>query len=233
MAFIIRHPIRKGVFLLVSLYAVLALLTLRAGDRSLYPAPSEKVAVYVINNGFHTDIALPADAVTAHGGLLAAAANHAGADSGAGKWLVYGWGDAGFFTGHGMSFGRVLDGLRALFHPGNPSVIRVFSVSMAPDRAYGKNTASRIFLTKDGFEAMASHIEASFAARNGAPVMTGLPSEAVFFDPARVQQLDVGPVSRRRIADSTDAGRQCVTARTGPALARRSKAGRLNSCEIQ
>lgn len=181
MAFIIRHPIRKGVFLLVSLYAVLALLTLRAGDRRLYPAPSEKVAVYVINNGFHTDIALPADAVAAHGGLLAAAANHAGADSGAGKWLVYGWGDAGFFTGHGMSFGRVLDGLRALFHPGNPSVIRVFSVSMAPDRAYGKNTASRIFLTKDGFETMASHIEASFAARNGAPVMTGLPSEAVFF----------------------------------------------------
>ncbi len=181
MAFSIRHLVRKGLLLLVVLYIIAAMFTLRGGDRTLYPAQTDGVPVYVLNNGFHTDIALPADMVMTRGGLLAAAARRSGADTSAGKWLVYGWGDAGFFTARGLSVSRAFDGLRALFKPGNPSVIRVFGVSTSPDQAYSKKIASRTQLTPRGFEAMAQHMEASFVARNGAPVVASLPTDDVFF----------------------------------------------------
>ncbi|MFT4073981.1 MAG: DUF2459 domain-containing protein [Asticcacaulis sp.] len=181
MAFSIKHPWRKGVCLLVFLYLSAALLTLKGGDRALYPARTDAVPIYIVNNGFHTDIALPAGAVMSRGGLLADAARRSGADVREGKWLVYGWGDAGFFTAQGLSVGRALDGLRALFRPGNPSVIRVFGVSLRPDQAFAGNTASGAVLTPEGFEAMARHMETSFVAENGAPVVAALPTDEVFF----------------------------------------------------
>lgn len=177
--FILRKTnLWKSLVALVALYVLAALVTLRHGNPRLYPPASDSIPVYVLNNGFHTDIALPADRVMARGGILA----KAGRLAGDGRWLVYGWGDAGFYTNSGLSLIRAADGLRALFHPDNPSVIRVFALTREPTRAFKDNIASRIDLSRDGFDAMAQHMEASFTIRNNEPVVAdvGAASETFF-----------------------------------------------------
>lgn len=177
MAFLLRFRVWKVLLGLVALYVALTLVTLRHGDKALYPAQAGGIPVYVINNGFHTDIALPADLVMKRGGVLA----EAGRRAGPGNWLVYGWGDAGFYTAKGISFTRALDALRALFMTGNPSVIRVFSLNASPDRAFADPIASVAIVSPEGFDAMARHIEASFMLESGAPVAVDVPMEEVFF----------------------------------------------------
>ncbi|WP_443748264.1 DUF2459 domain-containing protein [Asticcacaulis solisilvae] len=168
----------RGLLALCGLYLVLALVTLRHGDRALYPAESDTVTVYVIDNGFHTDIAIPANEV-APGSLLAEAAQPA---AGA-PWLVIGWGDAGFYTAKGFSAARAVDGLRALFWINNPSVIRVFGVSNDPGRLYDRKTALPVTLSRAGFTAMIAHMQASFVEKDGRPVVYPVPGTTdAFYD---------------------------------------------------
>jgi len=168
----------RGLVAVVCLYLVLALVTLRHGDRALYPASGDTVTVYVIDNGFHTDIAIPADEIPA-GSLLAEAARPAGNA----PWLVIGWGDAGFYTAKGFSVARAVDGLRALFWINNPSVIRVFGVSGDPKALYGAKTALPVTLSRAGFAAMIAHMQASFVKRAGHPVVYPVPGTTdAFFD---------------------------------------------------
>jgi hypothetical protein len=171
----------KAVLAAAFLFAVAAIVTARPGDKALYPVASgEKAVVYVINNGFHTDIAVPASALAARGGALAAAAGAVPAD----PWMVIGWGDASFYTAKGVSLARVGDGLRALFKPGNPSVIRIFGVSRDPAVAYEPGVATPVALSPAGLDRMLGRMEASMKLSAGAPVRAGArttPDEA-FFD---------------------------------------------------
>jgi uncharacterized protein (TIGR02117 family) len=153
-----------GVF---ALYALATCVTARPGDPRLYPATADPVGIYVLNYGFHTDIVLPADRVLARGGRLGEAAGAAGDW----RWVVIGWGDESFYTGTCLSAERVGDGLRALFWPGNPSVIRVTGLNVQPDKAYLNTDAASIALSPEGFDAMARSIEASFAAAPGEPLV--------------------------------------------------------------
>ena len=162
-----RYRIAKWLGCAVAVYAVLVLLTLHPGDRRLYPANEDAVTVYVLNNGFHTDIALPASEVRAQGGALADAAR-ALPDS---QWLVYGWGDAGFYTARGLSPARILDGLRALFWINNPSVIRLYGLDRSPDIAYAGRVATPIHLSSAGFAALDRHMAGSFSTVHNAPVV--------------------------------------------------------------
>ena len=162
---------RKGLvwklpLVLLGVWTLAVFVTARPGNRALYPAYGETVTIYVLNNGFHSDIVLPADRVMARGGVLA----EAGKAGGGRKWLVYGWGDKGFYTATGMSFARMVDGLRALFRPGNPSVIRVYGVEATPDRAFVEPIASPIVISEAGFAALAQSLEASFVNQDGKPV---------------------------------------------------------------
>jgi hypothetical protein len=176
----IRRRIRPSVLALVA-FAALAVVTARPGDRSLYPAAKDTAAtVYVINNGFHTDIAVPRAALAARGGPLAAAATAVPAD----PWMVIGWGDASFYTAKGISLARVGDGLRALFKPGNPSVIRIFGVSRDPALAYEPGVATPIHVREAGLERMLQRMEGSMSLAGTAPVRAAArttPDEA-FFD---------------------------------------------------
>jgi len=87
---------------------LLATCTARPGDRTLYPVRygQEQVTVYLVDNGYHIDIALPAEALTRAGGPTAAASRQVTPRD----WVLVGWGDAKFYTETGMSFARVLDG---------------------------------------------------------------------------------------------------------------------------
>lgn len=170
-----------GLGLLAGLAITIA-LTARHGDSRLYPARGETVTAYVLNYGFHTDIAVPASAVIARGGRLAAAARAAGTW----QWYIVGWGDESFYTGTGASLDRAADGLRSLFWPGNPSVIRVTGLNVQPDKAFLNTQSAALALSPEGFEAMARSMEASFAAAPGEPlVASGMRDMPGVFFPAR------------------------------------------------
>ncbi|ESQ80129.1 DUF2459 domain-containing protein [Asticcacaulis sp. YBE204] len=167
----------KALVIVFGLFFAAVILTSRSGDLGLYPPSNGDVTIYVINNGFHTDIALPAEAVQARGGLLASAGRAAGDKA----WVVYGWGDAGFYTTKGFSVARAFDGMRALFKPGNPSVVRVFGVSRRPDEAFDAEVVP-VMISQAGFDALAQRMEASFAQTNGAPIRANVANSDAFFD---------------------------------------------------
>ncbi|MGA2953548.1 MAG: hypothetical protein ABSD80_15085, partial [Caulobacteraceae bacterium] len=56
-----RRPLRAALGSLFLALAVLTLITSKGGDSRLYPAdPRGAVAIYLIDNGFHSDLAFPA-----------------------------------------------------------------------------------------------------------------------------------------------------------------------------
>jgi hypothetical protein len=80
------------------------------------PSGGPPVVIHILNNGFHTDLAVPRAALEARTGPLAEAC----AVLGPGDWILIGWGDAtllrrhladrrvGFSTAHGPSSGRAI-----------------------------------------------------------------------------------------------------------------------------
>ena len=168
--------ILKGLGAAAAIFTVWIAAGQRPGDVRLYPARADGVTIYVINNGFHTDIALPAESL-GQGDVLAQSAQLAGRH----RWLIYGWGDAGFFTAQGFSFARAIDGLRALFWPNNPSVIRLYGIDGPPDAIYGKKVAVPVILSPEGFEAMKRHIEASFRLAENRPVVALTQADGSWF----------------------------------------------------
>jgi Protein of unknown function (DUF2459) len=165
-----------------ALFVLAACVLARPGDPRLYPASTDPVGIYVLNYGFHTDIVLPTDRVLARGGRLAEATRAAGIW----RWMVIGWGDESFYTGTGVSVERMGDGLRALFWPGNRSVIRITGLDAQPDKAYLNTDAASIALSPEGFDAMARSIEGSFAAAPGEPLIaSGMKDMPGVFFPSR------------------------------------------------
>ncbi|EGF93412.1 hypothetical protein ABI_18520 [Asticcacaulis biprosthecium C19] len=156
----------KGPLAVLVLLFAMTVVTARHGNQALYPAANDTVTVYILNNGFHTDIVLPAKEVWARGGVLAKAGQAAGDKS----WLIYGWGDAGFYSASGTSIERAFDGMRALFAPNNPSVIRVWGIDSDPGQAWKAPDVVAIRMSRAGFNAMADSMDASFVTKDGAPV---------------------------------------------------------------
>ena len=163
-------------WLLVGVLAVTAVMvvaSMRPGDPALYPAkPGDAVvSLYLIDNGFHTDLAAPRSAVLAAGGATAAASQRlVGKD-----WLAIGWGDAGFYTATGFSAARVFDAVRALFAPGNPSVIHLYGIDRRPDLAFGPKVATPIVLSQAGFLRLLARVDRSFALGAEGPLLARPP----------------------------------------------------------
>lgn len=134
------------------------------GDPALFPSPATEsaVEVHVLDNGFHTDLAVPRAALEARTGPLAEAVRGLPP----GDWVLIGWGDARFYVDQSPIIDRVPDGLRAFFRPGNASVIMLDPTRSDPRRvAAGRRHSLR--LSTAGFEAMADHIEASLELSDG------------------------------------------------------------------
>ena len=140
--------------------ALLVLVTSKGGDRRLFPTdPRNAVAIYLIDNGFHSDLAFPAATLTVGDDPVAVMSRRAGEK----PWIVIGWGDEKFYTEEGLSAARAADALRALFMPGNSSVVRVEGLTAAPDKAYVASAVNRILVSPAGVAAMRRRIDASIA----------------------------------------------------------------------
>lgn len=129
-------------------------LALRQGD--------EVVTVYLLDNGFHTDLAVPRAALMQTPGPLADAA----ATLAPGDWILIGWGDAKFYVDQSPIGDRIPDGLRAFFRPGNPSVVMLDPEQADPRDRFEENGRAALHLSRVGFERMMRRVEASLALEN-------------------------------------------------------------------
>jgi len=146
--------------------AVIALWTWTApGNPALWPAPAADpgIEVHVLDNGFHTDLAVPRGALEARTGPLADAARGLAR----GDWILIGWGDARFYVEQGPIAERLPDGARAFFRPQNASVIMLDPTLVDPRDLVGAERRRSLRLSSTGFEAMIRHIEGSLELADG------------------------------------------------------------------
>ncbi|MFJ6025272.1 DUF2459 domain-containing protein [Brevundimonas sp. NPDC092305] len=175
-----------GPFLLVSILAVVAALwTWTApGDAALWRARegAPGVQLHLLDNGFHTDLAVPRAALEARPGPLADAVRSLGP----GDWILIGWGDAKFYVDQSPISDRLPDGGRAFFRPGNPSVVMLDPAQQDPTQLYAEDGRRDFRLTPAGFEALAAHVEASLALTDGrARIATARPGDDARFFASR------------------------------------------------
>ena len=152
---------------MAALFAAVVVGTARWGDRSLWPpAPGAPVIeVAIVSHGYHSGIVLPSAALAEQAsrrGLSAlgyVVTRFADYDR-----LEIGWGDEGFYREVPTigSLGVML-ALRALFRPGNPSVLHVVGVKNDPSAVFPNSDVVRVGLGKPSLERVADRLEASFA----------------------------------------------------------------------
>jgi len=159
---------------LIIVFVAATVATLRPGDHALYPAPAGQptATVFVVSHGYHAGIAVPrstlADAASRHGyaALIAVATRF-----GAYPFLEMGWGDEEFYR-NVPTIGSVTVPMaaRALFLPGNRSVLHVVGLSYPPRAAFPLADIIALELSEDGFDRMLARIDATFAPTNDAPI---------------------------------------------------------------
>lgn len=162
-----KTPRRKStgmrwMILAAALGALAALWTWTApGDRALWTGGPDGpgVEAHLLDNGFHTDLAVPRAALEARSGPLAEAVRALPP----GDWILIGWGDAKFYVDQSPMTDRLPDGARAFFRPGNASVIMLDPAGDLP----GKDRRS-FRLSPAGFDRMAAHVERSLDLSSGA-----------------------------------------------------------------
>jgi len=133
------------------------------GDPVLWPAAGPGIEVQVLDNGFHTDLAVPRAPLEARSGPLAEAVRSLPP----GDWILIGWGDARFYVDQRPIGDRLADGARAFFRPGNASVVMLDPAQRDPRDLVAPDRRRTLRLSPAGFGAMADHIEASLDLEDG------------------------------------------------------------------
>ena len=168
-----------ALLILSAAFVAAALLTSTPRDPELYPAKAGEgaVVVYVLANGVHSDLVVPTALLAAAPGPAASAVERMAPT----PWTAIGWGDEAFYQGQGWSPARLGEVVRALFRPGNPSVVRVGGVA-DPTAEPGFPRVVSVTLSQRGFERLRARLDAAFAAPEGEPVVVAPAGpNAVFF----------------------------------------------------
>jgi uncharacterized protein (TIGR02117 family) len=167
----LKVRLRDIAAIVVLFLLLIALATARPRDPALYPAKGgDAVAIYMLDNGFHTDLVLPQGAVAASGGPLA----RAGALTGAAPWIMVGWGDAQFYEATSAWQDRILDGLRAALG-GRRTIVHLEGVGARPDTLW-KTGVHRIEVSRAGLSALIARADRSFVVdTGGAPIIDPAP----------------------------------------------------------
>jgi uncharacterized protein (TIGR02117 family) len=154
-------------------FVAATLVTMRPGDRALYPAPASEptVTIFVVSHGYHAGIVLPrvmlAELASGRGyaALIAVSTRFAGF-----PFLEMGWGDEEFYRSvPTIASLTVPMAARALFLPGNRSVVHVVGLSYPPRAAFPAADIIALDLSAKGFDRTLGRIDATFAPAGGAP----------------------------------------------------------------
>jgi len=151
---------RMTAFVVAGLIGALAgLITSVHAPPPVAPRNGAPVEAYLLDNGFHTDLALPRAALEARGGPLAQAVRGLPP----GDWILVGWGDARFYVDQSPIHHRLPDGARAFFGPNNPSVVMLDPEPLHPLKRFPAEGRLALRLSAERFEAAAARVEASLA----------------------------------------------------------------------
>jgi uncharacterized protein (TIGR02117 family) len=181
--------IAAAVFAMVVVLIGLAVLTARSGDPALWPsaAGEPRVEIFVVSHGYHSGLVLPRETLAQAAGRRGDAALATVSQRFAGfHWLEIGWGDEGFYR-HVPDAASLTVGLtiRALFRPGNPSVVHVVGLPGHPREAFPSADLVRIELSSRGWARILDGLEASFNKGEGAaalePLGPGLYGPSLFY----------------------------------------------------
>jgi uncharacterized protein (TIGR02117 family) len=178
-----------SVGVLVAALIVAAVATARSGNASLYPpsADQPRVEVFIAANVHHSGIVLPREPLADAARRLSLPALAAVTTRFAGyERLEFGWGDEGFYTRVPTSNELTAWlALRALFRPGNSSVLHVVGLAVPPRTAYPNADLVVLAVGADGFGRLATMLDATFArsARGGVieELGPGLYGPSLFF----------------------------------------------------
>ena len=131
------------------------------GDQALAPVATDQpgVTLHILDNGFHTDLAVPRSALEARTGPLAEAVRALPP----GAWVLIGWGDARFYVETTPIHTRLPDGARAFFRPGNASVVMLDPDPRDPSRIPAGDGRAEVRVSPEGFARLADRIEGSLA----------------------------------------------------------------------
>jgi uncharacterized protein (TIGR02117 family) len=160
---------RVGLSLAIAalLFAVATIATARWGNRSLWPpAPGAPTTeVFIVSHGYHAGIIVPRAALAdeaSRRGLSALgylATRFADFDR-----LEIGWGDEGFYrevpTAESVTMALAM---RALFRPGNPSVLHVVGVNGDLRAMFANSDLVRVNISDAGFARLTDMLDATFA----------------------------------------------------------------------
>ena len=173
----------------IALFAAMTVLTARSGDPTLWPpaAGAPGIEIHVVDHGYHSDIVFERAAMaeaaerSGHAALIAVAQRFASY-----RWLEVGWGDEGFYRNvpdaASLTFRLAV---RALFWPGNVSVVHVVGLNSQPRDAFPTSDIIRIPLSSGGFARMLDGLDASFSREAGVgalePLGPGLYGPSLFY----------------------------------------------------
>jgi uncharacterized protein (TIGR02117 family) len=116
----------------------------------------ERISIFVISNGWHTEIVLPKAALPA--GAIPEAADFPRV-----AYLGFGWGHAEYYPAPEPGIGLTL---RAALIP-SPAVMHVIGLDADPREAFRHSEVAELRLEPDGFRKLVRYLDASFA-RDGA-----------------------------------------------------------------
>src|ERR1700736_1350766 len=148
-------------------------VTMRPGDRVLYPAPAGEptVRVFVVSHGYHAGIVWPRVTLAeeafrrGYAALTAVSTQFA-----AFPFLEMGWGDEEFYRSvPTIASLSVSMAARALLLPGNRSVVHVVGLSYPPRAAFPAADIIALDLSAKGFDRTLGRIDATFAPAAGVP----------------------------------------------------------------
>jgi uncharacterized protein (TIGR02117 family) len=159
---------RTGHIVLAAIVLLLAvtLLTARSGDPALWPpAPgAPAIEIHLVSHGYHSGIVLPREALSrvaderARPALIAVGQRFA-----AYPFVEVGWGDEGFYRAVPDAASlTVALALRALFMPGNASVVHVVGLARPARETFPASDIIRIELSEEGFARLLGLLDASF-----------------------------------------------------------------------
>lgn len=175
-----------GLAAFVIAVAALTVATSRPGNPALWPpsADSGSIDVFVVSHGYHAGLALPTARVAEIAGRQGDAALIAVTQRFASyPYIEMGWGDEGFYSSV-RDISALTPGLalRALFLPGNASVMHVVGLSDTPRSSFASAEIVRVAIGEEGFSRMMRELEGSFARTGGPEVLgKGLYGPSLFY----------------------------------------------------